>query len=289
MILVVGGTGTLGSYLVKRLSAARRPVRVLSRAVAPRPRGSVDGPVEYAVGDVRERDSLTPAFEGVDLVVSAMHGFTGTAGNSPASVDRVGNFNVIAAAAAAGADMIMLSVVGAAPDSSMELFRMKWEAEERLRASAVSWTIVRATAFAQTWIELLERTGQRSGRPLVFGKGTNPINFVSADDVAAVTVRTMEDRAQRGKTIVVAGPRSYTFCELATLVQAQHGWSGRPRHVPRPMLRLMRLMGPVAPTVARMGRSALVMDTLDLQPGELAEFRELMTSDVAAVLADNAP
>jgi hypothetical protein len=58
---------------------------------------------------------------GVRVVVSAIHGFAGPGRVTPASVDRDGNANLVAAAKAAGADVVLMSVVGAAPDHAMEL------------------------------------------------------------------------------------------------------------------------------------------------------------------------
>ena len=71
-----------------------------------------------------------------------------------------------------------MSVVGASADSPMELFRCKHAAEAHLRGSGVAWTIVRATAFVELWIDILGSTAT-PGRPVVFGRGDNPINFVS--------------------------------------------------------------------------------------------------------------
>jgi uncharacterized protein YbjT (DUF2867 family) len=70
----------------------------------------------------------------------------------------------------------------------MELFRMKWAAEQQLQASGVPWTIVRSSAFAETWIDLLRQSAGTSGRTQVFGRGDNPINFVWAQDVADALV-----------------------------------------------------------------------------------------------------
>ena len=50
-------------------------------------------------GDVREAATLARAIEGVDTVVSAVHGFAGSGGVTPASVDRDGNAHLIEAAA----------------------------------------------------------------------------------------------------------------------------------------------------------------------------------------------
>ena len=52
---------------------------------------------------------------------------------SPATIDRDGNASLVDAAATAGAEVVLMSVVGAAADSPMELCRMKYAAEAHLR------------------------------------------------------------------------------------------------------------------------------------------------------------
>ena len=149
---------------------------------------------------------LAQGVEGADVVVPAVHGFAGPGGVSPATVDYQGNINLIDTAGAAGAQLVLMSVAGAAADSPMELFRMKHAAEEHLRASGVRWTIVRATAFFELWIGVLSQSAARSGRPLVFGRGDNPINFVSVTDVAALVEHVVTDPAARGRTLQIGGP-----------------------------------------------------------------------------------
>ncbi|HWU23326.1 MAG TPA: NAD(P)H-binding protein, partial [Nocardioides sp.] len=60
MILVAGGTGTLGRELVARLRASGHEVRVLTRD-AERARG-LDA--EVAIGDVRDAATLAAAVRG---------------------------------------------------------------------------------------------------------------------------------------------------------------------------------------------------------------------------------
>ena len=83
-------------------------------------------------------------------MVSAVHGFAGPGGVSPASVDRAGNAHLIHAAARAGAAFVLVSVVGASPGHPIGLFRAKHAAEDMLRSSGIPWTMVRATAFMET-------------------------------------------------------------------------------------------------------------------------------------------
>jgi NADH dehydrogenase len=260
MIAVAGGTGRLGRLVVRGLLDAGHDVRVLSR----RPEGASDlvaAGAEVVQADVRRRETLDRAVAGADVVVSAVHGMNPEDDGSPHTIDWLGNRNLIDAATAAGAVVVLMSIVDAAPDGPMELQREKWRAEEYLRASGTPWTVVRATAFAELWLDTLRSTANRSGRPMVFGRGDNPINFVPVADVAAAVVRAATDPTLRGRTITVAGSRNRTMNEMA----AEAAGGRTPRHVPRPALRAMSLVGrPIKPAIARLAATALVMDTADL-------------------------
>ena len=191
MILVAGGTGRLGSLVVVDLVRKGEEVRILTRDPSRAVHLAGNG-IDVVRGDVRDRATLTEAFRGVSVVVSAIQGFAGTGKVTPESVDHRGNVALIDAAAAAGADVVMLSVIGAASDHPMELFRAKHSAEEHLRTSGVPWTIVRASAFLETWSQIMVK-------PVVFGRGENPINFVSVRDVDAIVAgRARHQSAWRG-------------------------------------------------------------------------------------------
>jgi uncharacterized protein YbjT (DUF2867 family) len=264
VILVAGGTGRLGTVLVRRLSDRGLAVRVLTRERARASHLEAVG-VEVAVGDVREPATLPAAVDGIDVIVSAVHGFAGPGGVSPQTVDRDGNRNLVDAARVQGADLVLVSVVGASPDSPMELFRMKYEAEQYLKDSGVSSTIVRSTAFLELWVELMRQTAGRGGRPLVFGIGENPINFVSVPDVAALVDRAVTDTSTRGSALEIGGPQNLTLNQLAGLVMAANGTQGRPRHLPSPVLRVVaNSIGRVKPLLGRQVRAALAMDVTDL-------------------------
>jgi uncharacterized protein YbjT (DUF2867 family) len=262
MIVVAGGTGRLGKALVPRLLDRGFAVRVLSRGVVV---ASFPPEVDVVRGDVRSRSDLDRALQGADLVVSAVQGFAG-AGVSPRSVDRDGNVELISAARRTGADVVLMSVTHAAASHPMELNRMKYAAEQALVASGLSATVVRASGFADLWLDIVEQTAGRGHRPLVFGRGDNPIWWVSVDDVAEVTARVIEDPGFRGRTVEVVGPDGVTLRELAALVMESRGWPGRPRRVPRAALRVgAATVGRLKPEIGRRMAASLAMDEL---PGE---------------------
>src|SRR4051812_14674806 len=111
MIVVAGGTGRLGTRLVTRLVERDVEVRVVTRD--PARASQLPSGVEIVVGDVRDPASLPMAIEGAEVVVSAVQGFAGPGRVSPASVDDRGNANVVDVAGRCGADVVLLSTVGA--------------------------------------------------------------------------------------------------------------------------------------------------------------------------------
>ncbi len=221
---------------------------------------------EIVVGDVRDPASLVPALSGVCTVVSAVHGFAGPGRVTPASVDRDGNAHLVAAAKAAGAGVVLVSVLGAAPDHPMELARMKAAAENNLRASGVGWTIVRAAPFLELFLGLIRDSVGKSQRPLVFGRGENPINFVPVADVADAVARAARQPYQLRQVLEIRGPANRTLNELAASVQRDLGTADRsPRHIPRAVLRLLSVTQRMTNSaVSRQAGQALIMDTTDM-------------------------
>lgn len=259
MILVAGGSGRLGRLVVEDLLGRGERVRVLTRSAGRADAVRAAG-AEVAVGDVRDPASLLPAVEGAEVVVSAVHGFAGPGRVTPASVDRDGNAHLIAATQRVDAAMVLMSVSGAAPGHTMELFRMKAEAEQVLRTSGLSWTIVRAGAFQELWQELLQKGPGR--HPLIFGRGDNLIDFVSVHQVAGVVVEAVLDPSLRGQTIEVAGHNRLTLNQLA----AQTCPYAAPRHVPRIVLRALTRAAPKP--LRRQASAALTMDTEPMAAGD---------------------
>jgi len=239
MFLVAGGTGRLGSRVVDLLEAGGATVRALSRH-----------------RDGQLRDISDQALAGVSVAVSCVTGFPD---QSPTGVDLAGNVALFNAATRAGADVVLVSVLGASPQSPMELFRIKYAAEEHLRRSGAPWTIIRPDAFEETWVQILEQTAGRRGRPVVFGRGDNPFAWTPVDAVAAQVVRAVLDPELRGRIVDVKGSDPRTLEQLARGVMLAHGWQGEPRHVPRAALHLLALL-PGQP--GRMAKASLAMDVL---------------------------
>jgi uncharacterized protein YbjT (DUF2867 family) len=275
MILLAGATGTLGTKLVNPLSARQQELRVLAHD--PASASSVWGNrAQIVSGDVRDARVVERAVAGVRTIVSAITGFGPKRDVSPRTVDWQGNALLIQAAKTAGVEhFVLLSVHQAAPDHPIELFRMKHRAEEALIASGLTWTIIRPTAYMETWIELVGLPLLESGKTRIFGQGDNPINFVSASDVARYVDLAVADPTMQGEAVDVGGPENRTMLDLVATFQEFIGFRGRVSHVPLPMMRVMSvLMKPLTPAFAGLIQTAVVMDTREMS----FDSRETCTS-----------
>jgi uncharacterized protein YbjT (DUF2867 family) len=225
---------------------------------------------------------------GVDIVIAAAHGFGSDDTVSPAAVDRIGNINLIDVAAESSVPVVLMSVVFANSDSPLELFRAKHAAEEHLKGSGTPWTVVRATAFVETWAAITSSPLSRTGRTIVFGRGLNPINFVSVEDVAALVERVLSASTPRGQTIEIGGSGNATFQQFAGMVADALGQPSRPRHVPRAALRAMSVLArPFKPVFARHAGAAVVMDTQDMSFDDTLvrrQFPDLPNTSIPAAL-----
>jgi uncharacterized protein YbjT (DUF2867 family) len=265
MILFAGGTSRLGTSAVPRLLEHGLRLRILTRNPE-RARQLWDDDVEIVPGDVRDPATLERVVQGVETVISAVHGFAGEGNVSPRTVDREGNRNLIRAAEDAGiAHFILISISGASADHPMELFRMKYQAEMELQRSGLSWTIIRPTAFMELWASIIGEPLLMSGRTRVFGRGNNPINFVSIEDVARFVELAVTNETMRGAIVEVGGPENLTMNKVAEIVERVSEKAGRVDHIPLPMMRVMaRVMVPLNAQVARQIRSGIIMDTIDM-------------------------
>ena len=193
-IVVIGGTGLIGSKLVNKLAEAGHD------AVA----GSPNSGVNSVTGE-----GLSAALEGAQVVVDVS--------NSPDwDDDAVMHFfqtstrNLLAAEAVAGVGHhVALSVVGTERLAESGYFRAKIAQEELIRGSAIPYSIVHATQFFEFMksIAAAATDGNEVRLPPAL------IQPMAADDVASALARVAVSAPLNG-TVEVAGPEQFRLDEL---------------------------------------------------------------------------
>ncbi len=221
---------------------------------------------EIVSGDLHDSASLAGACQGVEQVLAAAHAFDGKGDNNPQTVDDIGNRHLIDAAKAADVKhFIFVSAHGASPVSPLEFFRIKYHIEKYLRASGLNFTILRPCAYMELWVQLIGQSVQKQGKTTIFGRGNNPINFVSVEDVARFVSLTLDDARAHNAMIEVGGPENLTMHQVAEVFERVSGRQAKKRHIPLLMMRVMFiLLQPLNPALSRLIHNGIYMDTASL-------------------------
>lgn len=198
-ILVVGGTGMLGSPVVRRLHRDGFQVRVLSRSPW---RATFEDGIELAQGDFSNSTDLDSAMQGCDGV----HLNLPTMGE-PWQETR-GVRKAAAAAAKAGVQRISY-ITGATVCEDNCWFEgtdAKFDGEAILRATGVPYTIFRPSWFMESLSKFV-----RGKRATVFGRQPHLIHWVAADDYARMVSAAFSKPEAAGKELTVWGPEALTM------------------------------------------------------------------------------
>ncbi len=138
VVLVTGGTGTLGRELVRQLLAEPgAQVRVLSR----RPASSAHGPADWVTGDLKTGRGIDAAVWGADVIV---HCATTLGKSDVAAAERL----IDAARRAGHPHLVYISIVGV-DRVPVGYYKAKLEAERLVEGSGLPWSVLRATQFHQ--------------------------------------------------------------------------------------------------------------------------------------------
>lgn len=270
MILVLGARGVLGNRVAQRLMAVGKRVRLLSRAPASLA-AMADAGAEVVKGDLLEEDWLEKALAGVGSVVIASHGlYPPSRSNHPGAVDGEGARKLIDAAVHAGVRRVVYLSAAGAGAASPRFFSIKYATEQHIRASGVVWTIVRPTVFIENNALVLLGEPLRSGGVVRFiGPGTTRVNWVSADDVAEVVVRSLDDPTTAAQVIEVRGPDELSRIECLEILERALGRKARRSHLPRGVARMVRaLASPWHPGLAGLIELALADPGVPPEPAD---------------------
>ncbi|GAA1654103.1 serine hydrolase [Actinoplanes couchii] len=193
MILVLGGTGTVGGRVAGQLRAAGRDIRVATRHTTPSFDWADDSTWAGVLSGVPEMFLLLPdrtALPEAFLPAARDAGVRRVVLHSDRGLDVMGN-------------------------TEMQ------NAEAAVRGSGLAWTIVRPDWFHQDF-ETFFGPAVAGGR-LCVPVGDVRQGFVDAGDIAAVEVAAFGDDTLIGQVVEVTGPRSLSFGEAVGVISRATG------------------------------------------------------------------
>jgi uncharacterized protein YbjT (DUF2867 family) len=205
-ILIIGGSGTLGSRLVRQLAAGGIRPRVLTRTQETADAlASLAAPV---VGDLLAPESLEAAFRGVERVF-----VLGQPTPDMEALER----NAIDAAVASGARRIVyLSNFTARVGSDLRPNHIHAVHERLVASLGIEWTVLGPTRYMTNfpfdWASVLN-----DGLLLETG-GSGVMTCIDPDDVAEVAVKVLTEAGHDGQTYRLTSEDSFTAASLAALL-----------------------------------------------------------------------
>jgi uncharacterized protein YbjT (DUF2867 family) len=285
-VLVAGGTGYVGTEVVRRLVVAGHGVR----AMVHRSGGALAAAVETVPGNVASEDEYARAAEGVDAIVHLVAILDGS-DDEFEQINAQGPAHAVSAARRNGIRRLLhMSALGVTEEHAplTRYWGSKWRGRQAVAGSGLEWTIFEPSfVFGQgrgalaTFEALL-----RLPLVAVVGDGRYRHQVVWIGDVAQAFVTALEHPERTsGRVYQLGGPQALAFDDLLDELARATGRKPRPKvHLPAGMMKAQAALLKHFPPPLKVTREQIVMllegtecdlgpmrDELGIQPASLAD------------------
>lgn len=218
-VFITGGTGFVGSHIVKRLLKKGHKVVLLVRPGSehkcPKHRN-----LRIASGDVFDKKGLSSAMEGCDAVIHLV-GIIREHKSKGITFERLHDEaarNAVASAEHAGIRrFVHMSALGTRAQAESMYHETKYRGELAIKAAHLDWTIFRPSVIfgpEDRSINLFAKMMHLFPVFPMFGRPDAKIRPVFVEDVAHAFARALTARHAVGKTYELCGPQEYTYAHL---------------------------------------------------------------------------
>ncbi|GAB2291272.1 Phenylcoumaran benzylic ether reductase Betv6 [Dionaea muscipula] len=229
-ILIVGGTGYIGKFIVEASAKAGHPTFILIRE------STVSNPVKAKIvdnfkslgvnlvhGDLYDHERLVKAIKEVDVVISTV-GYTALADQVKiiAAIKEAGNIKRFFPSEF-GNDVDRVHAV----EPAKTAFGTKAQIRRAIEAEGIPYTYVSSNFFAGYFLPNLSQPGATSPprqSVVILGDGNPKAVFNKEEDIGTFTIRAVDDPRTLNKILYIrpAG-NTYSFNELVSLWEKKIG------------------------------------------------------------------
>ena len=246
-IVILGGTGFVGSHLVPRLHTDGHRIRVLSRNRELRRELGVLPRVKVENVDVHDRARLTRALHGADAVINLV-GILNERGSDGSGFEKAHvalTETVITACTSARVPRLLQMSALRAGEGASHYLRTRFDADTRVRDSRLAWTIFRPSLIFGRGDGLFFRFAGllRIAPVLPLARADARFAPVHVGDVAEAFARALAHPHSIGHTYELFGPRVISLREI---VRWTASLIGKPRWIidlPDPLGYLQAMLG----------------------------------------------
>ena len=238
LVLVLGGSGQIGSAVLANLARTSISTRAMSRDPATLSTASEN--LQVVRGDYGDSEDLAAALQGVDtlLMIGKFE-------------PRLAEFQIaiVHAAKKAGVrHIVQSSGVFADPASPAIVQRWLGQVEQAVRESGLLWTIMRPSFFMQNFLPQAKRVADEGVlTALVADSHITPID---TRDIAAVYAAVLASKGHEGQVYELTGSEQMTHSEVAAHMSTVLGKPVRFAAVDAEQARANMLKSGAAPIMA---------------------------------------
>ena len=210
-IAITGATGQLGRHVITQLRQHIPASGIV--ALVRSPEKAADLGVTARQADYTRPATLEAALQGIDTLLLISGNEIGQRATQHA--------NVIAAAQQSGVKHIVYTSLLRADTSPLNLAPEHAETEKMLKASGITWTILRNGWYTENYTASIPAALALGAFYGSAGEGR--IASAARADYAAAAVAVLTSTGHEGKTYELAGDQAYTLADLAAELSAQAG------------------------------------------------------------------
>ena len=212
MFVIAGASGHTGSVVASTLLGQGKKVRVIVRDEKKGTPWKAKG-AEVALADLDDAAALGRALAGADGVYALIP--PNFAADDPLTAQgHLVETWAAAIAAARPRHVVLLSSVGAELDGGTGPIVVAHRAEEKLRATGVKLTVLRAAYFMENWGGMAAPAKANGVLPSMLAPG-HAASMVATADIGRVAAEALLEGERAPELIELAGPRDYTPEEVA--------------------------------------------------------------------------
>jgi NADH dehydrogenase len=226
MILVTGGTGFIGSYLVRHLAELGMPYRLLlqpgiDQANLPRQTG-----INVALSSLEDERGVSSALRGVEVIYHLV-GVERAGVKANLMETEVNDLDRLTSLAkrAGVRRFFYLSHLGADRASAYGLMKAKGIAESIIRKSGLTYTIIRSSMVYgegdNFTINLAKLIKMSPGLVLVPGDGSTLVQPLWVEDLVTSLIWALDMPSTENAIIEVGGPEHLPFLDVMKLIGTQ--------------------------------------------------------------------
>ena len=215
MILITGASGSVGKAVLQEVSRKESTSHAKFRAMFRSKEEADKAPAgsEPVLADYADKQSLRKALDGVTSVFVVCSPI-------PQLVEL--ESNVLDVCKESGVTHVVLNSALGAGDYPKSFPSWHRKVEDKLKATGMSYTILRPNGFLQN-IVAFNAPSIRTQGAFYVAMGDAKVSYVDVGDIAVVAVKALQGGVHSGKTYELNGPEAISNQELATRISAVTG------------------------------------------------------------------